>query len=347
MKPTLVLMTKGGNKIGTLPASSIVFRTSMREYSEFSFDIYKDKCADLEVWNKLVDFKLLWAVEWNKLYELKINLKESTETVKSIEARSLGESELSQINLYNIEINTEADISRDDYKPTILYCANNDDNFSKYDSLLTRITEKVPHYEIKAVDKSIANIQRTFTFDGKSIYDAFQEIAEEIQCLFIIDCYLDFETGAIKREIIVRDLLSYCSDCQERGDFINTCSKCGKTNITPGYGDDTSIFISTENLADEINYTENSDSVKNCFKLEAGDDLMTATIINCNPNGSSYIWHFSDDMKSDMSYELQNKLDEYDKKIGNTSDNNEIKLLVEELNGIYEGRDDIKMVKIS
>ena len=57
MKPTLVLMTKGGNKIGTLPASSIVFRTSMREYSEFSFDIYKDKCADLEVWNKLVALK--------------------------------------------------------------------------------------------------------------------------------------------------------------------------------------------------------------------------------------------------------------------------------------------------
>ena len=337
MKPTLVLMTKGGNKIGTLPASSIVFRTSMREYSEFSFDIYKDKCADLEVWNKLVDFKLLWAVEWNKLYELKINLKESTETVKSIEARSLGESELSQINLYNIEINTEADISRDDYKPTILYCAKSDDNFSKYDSLLTRITEKVPHYEIKAVDKSIANIQRTFTFDGKSIYDAFQEIAEEIQCLFIIDCYLDFETGAIKREIIVRDLLSYCNEisCQERGDFVNTCSKCGSSNITPGYGDDTSIFISTENLADEINYTENSDSVKNCFKLEAGDDLMTATIINCNPNGSSYIWHFSDDMKSDMSDGLRNKLNEYDERY-NSYQSLDIELLTDDYNSLVD-----------
>ena len=45
--------------------------------------------------------------------------------------------------------------------------------------------------------------------------------------------------------------------------------------------------------------------------------------------------------------EINNKLDEYDKKIGNTSDNDEIKLLVEELNGIYKGRDDIKMVKIS
>ena len=49
----------------------------------------------------------------------------------------------------------------------------------------------------------------------------------------------------------------------------------------------------------------------------------------------------------DVQDEINNKLDEYDKKIGNTSDNNEIKLLVEELNGIYKGRDDIKMVKIS
>ena len=89
MKPTLVLMTKGGNKIGALPASSIVFRTSMREYSEFSFDIYRDKCTDLEVWNKLVDFKLLWAVEWNKLYELKINLKESRKQFFEIFCKSL------------------------------------------------------------------------------------------------------------------------------------------------------------------------------------------------------------------------------------------------------------------
>ena len=45
--------------------------------------------------------------------------------------------------------------------------------------------------------------------------------------------------------------------------------------------------------------------------------------------------------------EINKKIDEYDKKIENTTDNNDIKLLVEELNGIYKGREDIKMVKIS
>ena len=45
--------------------------------------------------------------------------------------------------------------------------------------------------------------------------------------------------------------------------------------------------------------------------------------------------------------EINKKIDEYDKKIENTTDNNDIKLMVEELNGIYKGREDIKMVKIS
>ena len=39
---------------------------------------------------------------------------------------------------------------------------------------------------------------------------------------------------------------------------------------------------------------------------------MTATLVNCNPNGSGYIWYVSDDMKEDMSEELVKRLKEYD-----------------------------------
>lgn len=41
---------------------------------------------------------------------------------------------------------------------------------------------------------------------------------------------------------------------------------------------------------------------------------MTATIANCNPNGSSYIWNISDHTKEDMSFDLVRKLAEYDEK---------------------------------
>lgn len=39
---------------------------------------------------------------------------------------------------------------------------------------------------------------------------------------------------------------------------------------------------------------------------------MTATIHNCNPNGTDYIWYLSDTVKEDMSDELVNKLEAYD-----------------------------------
>ena len=82
---------------------------------------------------------------------------------------------------------------------------------------------------------------------------------------------------------------SNCSQCGYRGEFTGSCPKCKSTNINEGYGVDTSIFISSDECGADIQFTTDTDSVKNCFKLEAGDDLMTATIRNCNPNGTDYI----------------------------------------------------------
>lgn len=287
-------------------ASSIGFSEDDSCRIEFSFDV-PTTIINSNFWNQLVDFKLVWVKDWNKWFEIYVELDESNDTIKNVSAKSLGEAELSQINLYNIEINTEDDILRDDYEPTVLF-----DETNPNASLLSRIMEKAPHYHINHIDSSIAHIQRTFTFDGKSIYDAFQEIAEEIDCLFVIECYSDSE-GNIVREINVYDLETYCLECGERGTFNTICEKCGSENIKHGYGKDTTIFVSTENLADNIKYSTDNGSVKNCFKLEAGDDLMTATLVNCNPNGSGYIWYISDATKEDMSDELVQKLSEYDK----------------------------------
>lgn len=308
IQPTLVIVSKSGKMIGKIPYHNLIFKDSMNQYSDLFFKVNKSECMNNGYWDNITDFKLLWIREWNKLFEISVELDTSSilETIKNITAKSLGETELSQINLYNIEINTENDILRDDYKPTVLF----DENDPKA-SLLSRIMEKAPHYLINHVDSSISHIQRTFTFDDITIYDAFQKISEEINCLFIIDCYLDSNSNII-REINVYDLESYCVECGERGNFISFCDKCGSSNILHGYGDDTTIFITTENLADNIRFSTDNGSVKNCFKLKAGDDLMTATVMNCNPNGSGYLWYISDAMKNDMSEELVDKLNLYD-----------------------------------
>lgn len=305
--PTFVLATRSGKKLGYIPATNVTFKDGLNTYSETSFSVNKiSNGTEYHLWNQLKDFKLIWCKDWDMWFEIKVQVNEDDNLTKSVVGVSLGEAELSQINLYDIEINTEDDIARTDYYPTVLF---NDDKHSA--SLLHRIMEKVPHYKILHVDSSIAGIQRTFQFNAISVYDAFQEISKEINCIFIIDSSSD-KDGNIVRGIYVYDLESYCLNCGCRNEFTGICPECESTNITTGYGKDTSIFISTDNLADEIHYSTDVGSVKNCFKLVGGDDLMTATIINCNPNGSGYIWYISDELKEDMSSELVSKLKEYD-----------------------------------
>lgn len=302
--PTFVLATKSGRKLCKLPAYNIRFRDTTK-YGEFFFLLNRVDLPD-DKWEQIKDFKSIYCREYDSWYEIYVEIDESNQLIKNVTAKSLGVAELSQINVYGVEINTEDDIARDDYEPSVLFNADNPKA-----SMIDRLLEKAPHYEIVHVDPSIAKIQRSFSFDSTSIYDTFETIGQEIHCLFMVEAKAD-HNGGIKRTVSVYDLESYCYDCGTRDEFLGTCPKCGSNNITTGYGKNTGIFVSTENLADNIKYSANVDSIKNCFKLTAGDDVMTATLVNCNPNGSGYIWYIPDSIKDDMSSDLVTKLNEYD-----------------------------------
>ena len=312
--PTVILAKRSGYKLGILNAKSIEVRDVMNDASEISFTVHKNIDGKVcHLWNEIKDFRLVFCPEWNMWFEITVELNETNDSVKTVTGTQLGVAELSQTMLYNIQINTETDIARDDYDadtPTLLY---REDNPSA--SLLHRITEKAPHYSIRHIDDSLKNLTRILEleFDGTSIYDAFQEIAEQIGCIFVLHSDSDID-GNILREYSVYDLESNCMnlDCKHRGEFSDVCPECGGTDINEGYGKDTTIFVTSDELADEIQLSSDTDEVKNCFKLEAGDDLMTATIRNCNPNGTDYIWHISDSVKEDMSQELVDAIEKYD-----------------------------------
>ncbi len=309
--PQFVLATKSGRKLGVLPAYNITFKNRLNSYSEAFFRVNKyDNGVKYPLWDKLKNLKLIYCPTWNMWYEAEVETNEENNTVKNVSCKSLGAAELSQIMLYNIEINTADDIAREQYSPTVLY---NPDN--KEGSLLNRIMEKAPNYKISHVDESVKSMQRTFQFDNISLYDAFMKIAEEIKCLFIIDCKTNGE-NKLERTINIYDLETVCNDCGNRGDYIKECSECGSKNVKRGYGEDTSVYVSVDNLADSVNYSVNTGQIKNCFRLEAGDDLMTAVVISCNPNGSEYVWQFSKDMREDMSEELNDKITHYDEQYG-------------------------------
>ena len=307
---SFVLARKNGDKIGNISnIENVVAKHSFKEASEFTFTSHKKMNNNIfKYWDELKDFKLVWIPEWDMWYETTVEVNEKDDNVKKVSGKTLGEAELSQIMIYGIEINTETDIARDNYKiPTTFYKSDHPEA-----SLMNRLLdEKAPHYKIKHIDKSLMNLQRTFTFDDISLYDAFQEISAELNCLFVFNCGSN-ENGKPERSISVYDLEANCLDCGYRETFTNKCPKCGSTNIQLGYGEYTNVFISKDNLADEITYSVDADSVKNCFKLEAGDDLMTAAIRACNPNGTDYIYYLPDETRVEMSQDLQEKLKSYD-----------------------------------
>lgn len=299
--PTMVICKRNCKRIAAIPrVNDVVFGGSMENASEFSFTVYKEQCP---AWKEIFDLRNIYIPEWNTFYQIKVDLKHSTDIKKTIIATHLAEAELAEVNNYLLEINTDRDIDREDYDtPSIFY---NKDNTEA--SILHRATKRAINYEIYHVDDTLKNINRQFSIDKKSVYDSLMEIAEEIQCYLEFDVFID-DNDKIRRTISAYDLLSVCDECGYRGEFTSKCPECGSKNFTKGYGEDTTIFVSVDNLSDEITYSTNIDQVKNCFYLEGGDEDINAAIRNCNPNGTQEIWTFSAEDQQDMSDTLYSKL---------------------------------------
>ncbi len=317
---TIVLSSRDLRHLGQITGiQNVNLNKNLNSADEISFTISKFKMIDNKyknvkesLWNQIIDLKLIWVKELNEYFEINVRTEDSSDTVKNITGTSLCEAELGQTMLYNTEINTENDIARDDYDanyPTTFYREDHPEA-----SLLHRILEKAPHYTIKYVDESLKNLSfiRQFTIDGTSIYDFLTgECSEQYNCLF------DFNSA--DRSISVYDLYTTCNDCGYRGDYYDKCPKCESTNLKY-FGEDTTILVDKTNLTDSITLEADVSSIKNSFKLVAGDDYMTATIRMLNQNGSDYIYYFSDEQKSDMSSELVQKLNDYDKLYNSKTD---------------------------
>jgi len=312
-EPTLVLGNKAGDKLGKLVGTgNYVYHCSFASADELSFDLYKTIDGMVNpLWDKITDFKLVWFQDIDMWFQIKIELDEADATVKHIIGTPVAEAELSQTNVYDIEINTESDILQDDYVITTFYNSTNPKG-----SLLDRLLYKSPGYTIGHVDSSLQDIQRTFSWSESTVYDAYQDVAEEIGCLFVFGSGTDRETGRIQRTINAYDLMSYCRNCGKRfeggGDTCPYCGASGEELIAEPYGIESGIIVSRDNLTQEIKLTTDIDSVKNCFHLEAGDDMMTSAVRYATPDGSGYLWYISDELKAEMSDELAAKIDEYD-----------------------------------
>ena len=301
--PDVFLCRRNHSKIGLINnVENLKIIVNEKASDEISFDTHKylDN-IECSVWDKLTDLRCVY-VKGFGYFEISVTTTDENEVVKSVVGMSQAHNELSQINA-TLEINTDVDLEIHDGKLTQFY-----DNTDTDCSLIHRILTYAPHYKIGTVDVTLQNITKEFTFDT-DIMSIFDEISEENECLFVVDS----ET----RTVNVYDLKNTCKDCLCRKIKDGVCTKCGSKNIKYGYGKDTQVFISSENLADTITLEGDKDSVKNCLKIKSADELMDAAVAQINPNGTNKIYKFTDVQLNDMSDELVQKLSDY-----NTAYNN-------------------------
>lgn len=312
--PELLLMTKDFQKIGKL-GEYTNWNVSVlgNSVDEISFDVAKYVDGKKNpLWDKITDLKVVEVMKYGR-FEISVTYTDNTKTVKSVHGYSL-ETELAQLYLNDFHVNDDdamtmemTEYNKDDFDkdgnfiPTVFY--NPDD---KNHSLLHRvIADKAPHWDIGYVTPYISldddytieqstQFQRTFTADGTSIYDFLtQDVAEQANVVFIFD--------TIHRLI---NCYSLSNGLDEDGDLKHIA-----------IGSDTNVYISKENLAQEIVLESNKDEIKNCFRIKGGDDTINAYVRAINVTGSNYIYKFDKFQQEDMPKELIDRLNEYQKEI--------------------------------
>lgn len=309
-----ILSTKDYRHLGAIQnviPESVNHHGSLASGNEISFEVYKtvekeidDKVKEVEepLWDEITNLKLVYVRELDTYFEMSVQIDDTTEVIKkTVTCTSLCEAELGHIYIRGLEVNSEADIARDDYEPTI-FC--NDENSNT--SFIHRLFSFAPHYKIMHVDESLKKLQRTFSVDEAVFYDwTTGECAKEFNCLFQFD--------TTNRGVYVYDLCTVCKDCGHRGEYLDECPECGSTNLDY-FGDDTTIYIDKENLTDAVQLATDVGAIKNCFYLEAGDDEITAIARMLNMNGSGFLFLPTDDQLAEMPEELRNKIITYNEK---------------------------------
>lgn len=310
---TILLERRDFHKYGKLIDTTDIEYKDTLNAPELSFTVYK---TENELWDKINNYNLVYIPEYNEHFSITVNTTEENTTQKSVTCTYLPVNELQNVKLRNIEINTEDDIARDDYDenyPTIFYrdlsaFSEGSEMYKKLynSSLLHRILDKASNYKIGHVDTSLKNLKSWFQYsiNDSNVYDELTgEISDDYQCLFTFD--------STTRTINAYDLCNTCKDCGYRGDFHDKCPECGSTNIGGAYGEDTTIYISKENLSTSASIESSDDSLKNCFYIVGGDDLMSSAVAIANPSGTNYIINFSDEMYENMPSDLVEKIKAY------------------------------------
>lgn len=330
--PTLLLKTRSGKVLGNINYTNLQLSFVAKGLDNISFDVHKfTNGKECKVWDKLIDLCIIDYKGYGQ-FEAHVTTNDEDETIKTVVCESL-ETELGQHILREFHVNDEDAVEHSKDNPFI-HTTLCDTNNEKYSLIHRVLKEKAPHWSVsrdcaKKINLSgtvydANSIWRIFTVDGKSPYDFFDsEVSQEFGIVFtyntytrevcfhnLDECVYDKRTNkAIEGYHYIVENDTYYD---ENDQIIVDRSNLG---YCPGIGKDTSIFISKNKLTNAMDMDSDKDSIKNCFYVSGGDDMMTNIVAAANVTGNNYIYLFGNFQYDDMSDELVDKIKKYSKEL--------------------------------
>lgn len=271
-KPIIYIAKKDKTFLGAVSIYDDLSLTfNLNAYQTASFKIYRDiNGKKYEHYDDFQEDRLIM-IQGISWYKIHVETNiEDTGISKSITANSL-ECTLCNKRLIDFECNT-GEILYDDYVKTIFY-----DPANPKGSLLNRVLNVAPSWSVGHVDATLANKQRSFDIDDTDVYSFLTgDVSEAFNCLFVFNTF--------NQTINAYDL--------------------------DNYGEDTSIYVSMDNLAQSMTETIDENSIITCYRVNGGDGIY---INEVNPNSTNKIYNFEYYLP-EMEESIQNKVKAYNEK---------------------------------
>ena len=271
-KPIIYIAKKDKTFLGAVSIYDDLSLTfNLNAYQTASFKICRDiNGKKYEHYDDFQEDRLIM-IQGISWYKIHVETNiEDTGISKSITANSL-ECTLCNKRLIDFECNT-GEILYDNYVKTIFY-----DPANPKGSLLNRVLNVAPSWSVGHVDATLANKQRSFDIDDTDVYSFLTgDVSEAFNCLFVF----------------------------------NTFNQTINTYDLDNYGEDTSIYVSMDNLAQSMTETIDENSIITCYRVNGGDGIY---INEVNPNSTNKIYNFEYYLP-EMEESIQNKVKAYNEK---------------------------------
>ena len=276
--PVIYIAKKNKEILGSVSIYEDLSLTfNLNAYQEASFKIPRDVNGEYQENFELFQEDMLIMIPGISWYKIHVETNiEQNGITKTITANSL---ECTLCNKKLIDFQANSDDAEEESSIAIrFYDSTNPDA-----SLLTKILNVSPMWSVGHVDSSLVNKIRIFDISDTDVYSFLTgDVSEAFNCLFIFDTF----------------------NCTVNAYDLDH------------YGSNSNIYVSMDNLAENVTETIDENSIITCYYVTGGDDIDISEV---NPNGTRKIYNF-DYYLTQFSPILQQKLKLYNEKYQSLKD---------------------------